>query len=163
MRVLINLSFLSLRIERCFCLLTSYYLCIVKSFRNPLFLFSATGEVIDDTSINCKLPVCCYVFLALWHFDKHPCWKLKVCPLSPQERKILWVCDEQDGPRIEAQSKTEWETEPASLTHSQSLFSKATQIESCVVKSVFRGVEVEMVLMCHSKYNGKVKRVYYIL
>ena len=32
-----------------------------------------------------------------------------------------------------------------------------------VLKNVFRGVEVEMVLIGHWKHNGKVERLYYIL
>ena len=65
-RVVINLSFLSLRIERCFCLLTSYYLCIVKSFRNPLFLFSATGEVIVILLLIVSFQ---YVVMYYQHYD----------------------------------------------------------------------------------------------
>ena len=43
------------------------------------------------------------------------------------------------------------------------VFSKATQIKTRVLKSVSRDTEVEMVSISHCKPKGRVRRLFYIL
>lgn len=61
----VNLSFLSLRIERCFCLLTLYHLRIIKSFRKPLFLCNATGQV-----IVILLLIVSFQYVVIYYYEK---------------------------------------------------------------------------------------------